>query len=170
MASKLASALGREPQARIQPMPRGYNEARDLYAGGNPNFDERTGQYIQNGMQKLQEPPMQRLSPGVYRNAQGQLVNSVGQIQSQQPQQPQQSQQMQQMQPSQQQMMDAMNAMQAYSRDQFPGRGFQQQPGQLAQMPMQNVNIGNGMNMQMPAQNNGLPMPGMAQGKPWFGR
>lgn len=56
-----------------------YNP-NQVFAGGNPNFDERTGQYKPSMSPPLtQAPPLQRLSPGVYRNSQGQLVGSQGQ-------------------------------------------------------------------------------------------
>jgi len=41
--------------------------AKDVFAGGNPYFDETTG--------KVKIPKLERLSPGVYRNPLGRLVD-----------------------------------------------------------------------------------------------
>lgn len=105
------------------------------YAGGNPNFDERTGRFINPpqqmpsmGQQIAQglrpQQPLQRLSPGVYRGPDGSLVNSRGGNLPNQPQrQPQATiQPMQPMQPN------------PYARDQFPGRNF---PQNMMPQPMQ---------------------------------
>jgi hypothetical protein len=79
------------------------------YAGGNPNFDERTGQFTNRdpgfsrgpdrmGMpqaypDRIADPmrpqgdrgPLTRLSPGVYRNTQGQLTGPGGRVMPNQP-------------------------------------------------------------------------------------
>lgn len=170
--ARLAGALARDPQARIQPI----NQPGRAYAGGNPNFDERTGRFINQqpprpmmGEQIAQGMPqqLQRVSPGVYRAADGSLVNGQGGALPQQPQPPQQPNQ--------------------FTRDQFPGRQFSrdmmpQQPmnpwvqqlqpppnwgamqqgfAQVFNQPqMQDVNIGKGMSMQ-------VPMPQQPQQNQW---
>jgi len=79
------------------------------YAGGNPNFDERTGQFTNRdpgfsrgpdrmGMpqaypDRIADPmrpqgdrgPLTRVSPGVYRNTQGQLTGPGGRVMPNQP-------------------------------------------------------------------------------------
>jgi len=79
------------------------------YAGGNPNFDERSGQFTNRdpgfsrgpdrmGMpqaypDRIADPmrpqgdrgPLTRLSPGVYRNTQGQLTGPGGRVMPNQP-------------------------------------------------------------------------------------
>lgn len=77
------------PEATTQPI---------AYAGGNPYFDERTGQFTGpqayknvGGMgnriaESMQPQEMQRLSPGVYRGADGSLVDSTGRMLPNQPQ------------------------------------------------------------------------------------
>lgn len=46
----------------------------NMNTGGTPNFDERTGVKIP----RAKKEELKRLSPGVYRNAQGDLVSSSG--------------------------------------------------------------------------------------------
>lgn len=76
--SKLVGALAKVPTGKLPGR---------VYAGGTPYFDERTGkrtvppQSPQMGPPLTQAPQMQRVSPGVYRNPQGQLIQ-----QQQQPQ------------------------------------------------------------------------------------
>lgn len=53
-----------------------------VYAGGSPNFDERTGKYTSP------PPSAMRVSPGVYRAPSGQLVRSLQQPMSQPSQRP----------------------------------------------------------------------------------
>ena len=53
-----------------------------VYAGGSPNFDERTGKYTSP------PPSATRVSPGVYRAPSGQLVRSLQQPMSQPSQRP----------------------------------------------------------------------------------
>ena len=79
------------PEATTQPV---------AYAGGNPYFDERTGQFtgpqayknfdldkaLANMRLGAQPQEMQRLSPGVYRGANGSLVDSTGRMLPNQPQ------------------------------------------------------------------------------------
>lgn len=113
------SAKGRTLSGALGTMPRANAQARqqmvagmqggNVYAGGSPNFDERTGRFIQqphtgtpvyiperSGMpphsgSPIYTPenppprhgpgfqgPLERVSPGIYRNASGDLVNSSG--------------------------------------------------------------------------------------------
>tara|TARA_R110000868_G_scaffold290821_1_gene551010 strand:- start:2704 stop:3333 length:630 start_codon:yes stop_codon:yes gene_type:complete len=91
--SRLVGALAKVPTGKLPGR---------VYAGGTPYFDERTGkrtvppQSPQMGPPLTQAPQMQRVSPGVYRNPQGQL------IQQQQPQRPPMPSQRPGMQPMQQ--------------------------------------------------------------------
>jgi len=76
--SRLVGALAKVPTGKLPGR---------VYAGGTPYFDERTGkrtappQSPQMGPPLTQAPQMQRVSSGVYRNPQGQLIQ-----QQQQPQ------------------------------------------------------------------------------------
>ena len=113
------SAKGRTLSGALGTMPRANAQARqqmvagmqggNVYAGGSPNFDERTGRFIQqphtgtpvyiperSGMPPHSgspiytpenapprhgpgfQAPLERVSPGIYRNASGDLVNSSG--------------------------------------------------------------------------------------------
>jgi hypothetical protein len=106
--NKLSGALASMPRTSG---PSSFVAPRDgqIYAGGSPNFDERTGQFRQPphsgnpvyipenpqmpphsggpiGIPENRGPvkgpgfqaPLQRVSPGIYRNASGDLVNSSG--------------------------------------------------------------------------------------------
>ena len=117
MGARLAGALARDVKGRTQPIDRRsmgyrlgsgmmppYDKAPEAttqpvaYAGGNPYFDERTGQFTGpqayknvGGMgnriaESMQPQEMQRLSPGVYRGADGSLVDSTGRMLPNQPQ------------------------------------------------------------------------------------
>jgi len=101
MGGRLAGALARDmrPMPR-RTMPKDYRDQPVAYVGGNPYFDERTGQFtgpqayknfdldkaLANMRLGAQPQEMQRLSPGVYRGADGSLVNSSGRMLPNQPQ------------------------------------------------------------------------------------
>jgi hypothetical protein len=83
--SKLIGALGKNPRGGM------------AYAGGTPAFNERTGQYQSDIRGPMRAPNMpqtnlQRLSPGVYRDASGALVSPTGRPLPSQPKPPLQSQ------------------------------------------------------------------------------
>lgn len=113
--------------ARIQPFP--YPDQPGLV------------QPIRDLRRDMQQMPRERLSPGVYRGADGSLVNQQGQPLPNQPRRDQQQPLVQNLQPS------------PFARDQF----------QYYQPPPQDVYIGRGMSMPIPQRPVPMP-PGMMQG------
>lgn len=103
LKSALNTFPGQMQRQPGKPMPMNGNVPKPMldgiaYAGGNPNFDERTGQFINQGgmgqgnpVRPPQQEQLTRLSPGVYRNSQGQLVNQSGSMLPNQPDRSQQS-------------------------------------------------------------------------------
>jgi len=115
LGSGIAAGLGSGIVANRneQTDSRQYNPWEQAYAGGNPNFDERTGQSnnlirynnpsFPQGPDRMGMPqaypdriadpmrpqgdrgPLTRLSPGVYRNTQGQLTGPGGRVMPNQP-------------------------------------------------------------------------------------
>jgi len=119
--------------ARIQPYPDPQKPA--------------IGRDVRNLQRDMQQMPRERLSPGVYRGADGSLVNQQGQMLPNQPRRDQQQPLVQNLQPS------------PFARDQFPQYGNMQ----YYQPPPQDVYIGRGMSMPIPQRP--VPMPvGMMEG------
>lgn len=166
-ASRLASALGRMPGRQLgfgPGMPEGrgrdtYNMERmprmlpdEMKAQPMPGdgtariqpfpYPDQPGlvQPIRDLRRDMQQMPLERLSPGVYRGADGSLVNQQGQALPNQPRRDQQPL-VQNLQPS------------PFARDQF----------QYYQPPPQDVYIGRGMSMPIPQRPVPMP-PGMMQG------
>lgn len=153
-ASRLASALGRMPgrgTPNMERMPRMLPDemkAQPMPGDGTARiqpfpYPDQPGlvQPIRDLRRDMQQMPRERLSPGVYRGADGSLVNQQGQMLPNQPRRDQQQPLVQNLQPS------------PFARDQF----------QYYQPPPQDVYIGRGMSMPIPQRPVPMP-PGMMQG------
>ncbi len=162
-ASRLASALNRMPgtpgrrPSNMERMPRMIVDdmkAQPMPGDGTARIQpfpdpQQPGfvQPIRDLRRDMQQMPRERLSPGVYRGADGSLVSQQGQMLPNQPRRDQQQPLVQNLQPS------------PFARDQFPQNGGMQ----YYQPPPQDVYIGRGMSMPIPQRP--VPMPvGMMEG------